>query len=156
MKKVSPKVIDQRIERLKEACLNSDLRMTHQRIEIFREVAMTGEHPDAETIFSRVRKRLPTVSHDTVYRTLASLEEMGLVSRVDPVCGRARYDANCESHHHFVCKQCGLIEDVYLEDQKEIPLPRGIPEVGNVDSVHLQVRGICKPCKSKSTRGKHE
>ena len=115
---------------------------------------MTGEHPDAETVFTRVRKRLPTVSHDTVYRTLASLEEMGLVSRVDPVCGRARYDANCDQHHHFVCKQCGSIEDVYLDDQKDIPLPRGIQGIGSVESVHLQVRGICKPCESKSKKGK--
>jgi Fur family peroxide stress response transcriptional regulator len=154
MKKVSPKVIDQRIERLKQACLNSDLRMTHQRIEIFREVAMTGEHPDAETIFTRVRKRLPTISHDTVYRTLASLEEMGLVSRVDPVCGRARYDANCDLHHHFVCTECGLIEDVYLDEKTAIPLPGGIQDLGNIDSVHLQVRGVCNGCGSKSAGGK--
>ncbi|HKL20414.1 MAG TPA: transcriptional repressor [Tichowtungia sp.] len=153
MKKISPEEVEHRIERLQQACRDSDLRMTHQRIEIFREVAMTGEHPDAETVFKRVRKRMPTVSHDTVYRTLASLEEMGLVSRVDPVCGRARYDANCDSHHHFVCKQCGLIEDIYLDGKKEIPLPRGIQDLGNVDSVHLQVRGVCNGCERKSARG---
>jgi Fur family peroxide stress response transcriptional regulator len=154
MKKIAPEEIERRLDRLKQACRDANLRMTHQRMEIFREVAATGEHPDVETIFKRVRERLPTVSHDTVYRTLASLEEMDLISRVDPICGRARYDANRDSHHHFVCGQCGAIEDVYLDETKEIPLPQGIQDFGDVDSVHLQVRGICNVCRNKSPGGK--
>jgi len=122
------------------------MRMTHQRMEIFHEVAQTEEHPDAETLFKRVRERMPTVSHDTVYRTLASLEDMGLVSRVDPVCGRARYDANCDTHHHFICKECGSISDVYLNE--EPPLPEGIENLGNAESLHLQIRGVCHNCKN--------
>jgi Fur family peroxide stress response transcriptional regulator len=122
------------------------MRMTHQRMEIFREVAQTDEHPDAEVIFKRVRERMPTVSHDTVYRTLASLEEIGLVSRVDPVCGRARYDANTDEHHHFICTECGAISDVYLK--KEIPLPEGVGNLGSAKSLHLQVRGICHQCNN--------
>lgn len=133
-------------ERLELACQNAGLRMTHQRMEIFREVARTDEHPDADTIFKRVRERLPTVSNDTIYRTLASLEEMGLVSRVDPVCGRARYDANCDVHHHFICTQCGCITDVYLK--QELPLPEGIENLGHAESLHLQVRGVCHNCKT--------
>lgn len=146
MKKAPSIDIEQRMEALLEACHAAGLRMTHQRMEIFREVAGTGEHPDADTIFQRVRKRLPTVSHDTVYRTLASLEEMGLVSRVDPVCGRARYDANGDDHHHFICTGCGAITDIYLN--QEPPLPEGIETLGDVESLHLQVRGICHNCKN--------
>lgn len=146
MKTVDPVEIEQRLECLKRACQNTGMRITHQRMEIFREVAQSEEHPDAETIFKRVRERMPTVSHDTVYRTLASLEEMGLVSRVDPVCGRARYDANCTAHHHFICSRCGRIADVYLTE--EIPLPEGIENLGNAESLHLQVRGVCHNCKN--------
>ncbi len=90
-------------------------------------------------------ERMPTVSRDTVYRTLASLEEMGLVSRADPVCGRARYDANCDTHHHFICKECGSISDVYLNE--EPPLPEGIENLGSAESLHLQIRGVCHNCK---------
>ena len=146
MPDVPPKKVGQRLEQLKAACRNAGMRMTHQRMEIFREVAQTDEHPDAETIFKRVRERMPTVSHDTVYRTLSSLEEMGLVSRVDPVCGRARYDANCDTHHHFICTRCGCINDIYLN--KEIPLPEGIDNLGNAESLHLQIRGVCHNCEN--------
>ena len=139
-------LVEQRLKRHKFACRNIGMRMTHQRMEIFREVAQTAEHPDAETIFKRVRKRMPTVSHDTVYRTLASLEEMELVSRVDPVCGRARYDANCDTHHHFICTQCGTIADIYFNE--EPALPKGIENPGNAESLHVQVRGVCHNCKN--------
>jgi Fur family peroxide stress response transcriptional regulator len=146
MKKPPAIDIEQRLEHLSEVCRSAGMRVTHQRLEIFREVAASCEHPDADTIFQRVRERLPTVSHDTVYRTLASLEEMGLVSRVNPSRGGARYDANCDEHHHFVCIKCGSIDDLYL--QYEPPLPEGIENLGDVESLHLQVRGVCQNCKT--------
>jgi Fur family peroxide stress response transcriptional regulator len=133
-----------RIERLKAACHEAGLRLTHQRMEIFREVARTGEHPDVDTVFRRVRERLPTVSHDTVYRTLSSLEEMGLIGRVDIAGGRARYDANRDAHHHFVCRICGSITDIYLD--KLPALPEAIGNLGDVESLHVQVRGVCSNC----------
>ena len=48
-------------------------------MEIFRELAQTGDHPDVETVFKGVRERMPTVSLDTVYRTLWWLKELGLI-----------------------------------------------------------------------------
>ncbi len=146
MKHAPPIQIEERLEQLTAVCRARGMRMTHQRMEIFRETAGTGEHPDAETIFQRVRKRLPTISQDTVYRTLASLEEMGLVSRVDPACGRARFDANTDRHHHFVCTRCGSITDIYLKNEPSPP--EGIENLGDVESLHLQVRGICLNCKN--------
>lgn len=43
-------------------CRDKHIKATHQRMEILRELASTGEHPDAETIFKRVRRRIPAVS----------------------------------------------------------------------------------------------
>ncbi len=146
MKPVAPSEVEQRLERLRLACRNTGMRMTHQRLEIFREVAQSNEHPDAETIFKRVREKMPTISHDTVYRTLASLEEMGLVDRVETMAGRARYDANPDCHHHFVCTRCGSIADFYLDQAPS--LPEGIENLGSAESLHVQVRGICHNCKN--------
>ena len=60
-------------------CRDKHIKATHQRMEILRELASTGEHPDAETIFKRVRRRIPAVSLDTVYRTLRMLEDKGII-----------------------------------------------------------------------------
>lgn len=146
MKPVAPATVEQRLERLRLACRNTGMRMTHQRLEIFRAVAQSNEHPDAEIIFKHVRKKMPTISHDTVYRTLASLEEMGLVDRVETQLGRARYDANPDRHHHFVCTRCGSIADFYLK--QEPSLPEGIENLGSAESLHMQVRGVCHNCKN--------
>ncbi len=50
---------EKKFERLRLACQNTGMRLTHQRMEIFREVTQSNEHPDAETIASADSRRLP-------------------------------------------------------------------------------------------------
>ena len=68
------------MSRLKDALKRSGLKLTHQRLEIFREVATSGIHPNAEKIFNGVRERMSTISLDTVYRTVWLLFDLGLVT----------------------------------------------------------------------------
>ena len=68
--KVSSQEIKLRTERFKSACVKAGVKLTVQRIEIFRELASTDKHPDADKVFNRVRKKIPSISLDTVYRTL--------------------------------------------------------------------------------------
>ncbi|MDO8986952.1 MAG: transcriptional repressor, partial [Coriobacteriia bacterium] len=79
---VSQEEAAHRVETMTGALRVQGLRLTHQRLEIVREIAGTDQHPDVERIYARVRERVPTVSLDTVYRTLAALVELGLVRRV--------------------------------------------------------------------------
>jgi Fur family transcriptional regulator, peroxide stress response regulator len=122
--------------------------VTHQRLEILRELIATQEHPDAETIHRRVRQRLPTISLDTVYRTLRTLEEMGAISRVGSMQDRARFDAVTDRHHHFVCRGCGAISDFYSDELDRFPVPREVAEMGSVDWVYVELRGLCRQCQS--------
>src|SRR4030065_507057 len=64
---------------------------THQRREVFRGIAGSTEHPDAETVFRGVRARVPTVSIDTVYRTLWLLHGLGLGTTPGPPRGGVRF-----------------------------------------------------------------
>jgi len=132
------------VAKLKEQGFN----ITHQRMVIIEEIAGTDEHPDAETIHRRVSGRLPTVSLDTVYRTLSLLEEKNLVSRVEIFSDRARYDANMNRHHHFVCTRCGLVSDYNNKRLDNLKIPDDIKKFGNVESVHIQLRGVCTKCKA--------
>ena len=142
-----------RMRRFVQVCRQRGLRVTHQRTEIFRELARTDEHPDAETIYRRVHRRIPAVSLDTVYRTLGMLEERGLVGKAEVQCGAARYDANTNDHHHFVCTVCGLVRDVYSEAMDEVPVPASVREIGTVTSRRVHWRGVCSRCSAgKTTR----
>lgn len=49
-------------EHLKAVAKEAGVKLTHQRLEIFRELAGTEEQPDAETILRAVQQRMPTVS----------------------------------------------------------------------------------------------
>jgi len=151
--KTSTKDIEQRMARFNDVCRKSGAKLTHQRLEIFHEVAQTADHPDAETVFQGVRRRMPTLSLDTVYRTLWWLKELGLIKTLGPPRERARFDANLSRHHHFVCVQCGLTRDFYSESFNKLKLPESIQSIGHAEMTQVEVKGICQQCAVKQKTG---
>lgn len=142
-------IVANRMETFRQACIESGVKVTHQRLEIYRELALSGEHPDAETVYRRVRRRIPTISRDTVYRNLKMLSEHGLISIVGMSNERLRFDANMESHHHFVCIRCGLIRDFCSEHLRSLEFPKEVAAFGKPVSLHLEVKGVCATCRSR-------
>lgn len=130
-----------------ELCKRAGIRVTHQRMEVFRDVAATGEHPDVESIYRRVRRRVPEISLDTVYRTLRLFEEKGMVSRVSHPGDRARFDGNTDHHHHFICTRCGKVRDFYSDALNAFQPPEEARALGKVQTVHMELRGLCKECR---------
>jgi len=135
--------------RFEEICRDRGLRVTHQRMEIFKELTKAKEHPTAEYVFNKVRRRLSMISLDTVYRTLSTFEEHGLIKRVHLVDNTARFDINLDKHHHLVCTRCNKIEDFYWEDFDSLKLPPALQAWGDVDSRHVEVRGLCSGCRGE-------
>jgi len=144
--------IERRIKHFETVCRDEGIKLTHQRIEIFREVAQTGDHPDAEQVFQRVRDRIPTVSLDTVYRTLWLLNDLGLVATLRSSRVRTRFDANLESHHHFVCRRCGFTRDFYSNALDSLSLPDSVGALGEIEATHVEVRGVCRECLEKEKK----
>lgn len=156
--KTDPREVDRRMEQFERACRDRGIKLTHQRIEIFREVAESDEHPDAEKVYQGVRDRMPTVSLDTVYRTLWLLNDLGLIDTLGPSQARARFDANLNRHHHFVCMECGFTRDIYNKEYDDLSIPESIKSLGQVETTHVEVRGTCLDCinskKSKQRKMK--
>lgn len=142
-------VVKSRMEAFKQACIDGGVKVTHQRLEIYRALVSSEEHPDAETIYRCVRKRIPTISHDTVYRNLKLLSEYGLISIVGMSHERLRFDANMGLHHHFVCVRCGLIRDFTSEQLGSIGCPKEAEVFGEPVSLHFEVKGVCTKCGSR-------
>ncbi|HLA39205.1 MAG TPA: Fur family transcriptional regulator [Candidatus Glassbacteria bacterium] len=136
-----------RLDRFIQAARGAGLKLTHQRLEIFREIAATEEHPDVDTIFKRVRRRVPTISHDTVYRTFGFLEKEGQLDKVSLFSEKARYDSNLDRHHHFVCVKCGLVKDFFSSELDEFKVPAEVTGWGDVDRVYIELRGVCRSCR---------
>ncbi|MFH1675705.1 MAG: Fur family transcriptional regulator [bacterium] len=147
---IEEKEILKRIENFKEACRNAGVKLTHQRIEIFREVARSESHPDADTVFKGVRKRIPTVSRDTIYRTLWLLFDLGLVNTVRSTGNRIRFDGNIDPHHHFVCIGCGITLDFKCDPFNKLKIPSDVKKMGTVKATHVEFRGLCSRCSTNN------
>lgn len=147
--KKTDKDISGLIDSFENLCKSKGLRLTHQRLEIFRALAEHTNHPTTEDIFNRVRKRLKTISLDTVYRTIAVFEDFGLIKRVLHLDNATRFDINITTHHHLVCTNCNRIEDFYWPNFDQMKLPKAISHWGRVENKHVVISGLCSNCKKK-------
>ena len=89
----------------------------------------------------------------TVYKTLQTLESLGLVNLVNRPHAQARYDAITERHHHAICEACGRIEDLFDERLDALPLPSAAKGFA-IKSHSVHFRGLCKECARRDTRRK--
>ena len=132
-----------------QSCRDKNLRVTPQRIEIYKELVKAKDHPTAETLHNRLLKRMPTLSLDTVYRTLGTLAEHGLIHKVDTTESQAHFEADLSKHHHVICSQCGRIFDFNWPVVDESQLPDDLLRWGQIDRRSLILHGICHDCQSK-------
>lgn len=138
--------LKQRMIQLRERLRGAGAKLTPQRLEIFREVARSGDHPDVEAVYRRVRERVPTVSLDTVYRTLWLLLDLGLIGTLGRPRERVRFDGNTSPHHHFVCTECGMARDFTSEELDQLEIPRAVKAMGRIERAQVEFNGVCSPC----------
>lgn len=141
-----------KLKAFETCCRREGLKLTHQRLEIFRELASTYDHPSANAIYQRVQVRIPTISLDTVYRTLLTFEDCGLIARIHAFDDQARFDADVTPHQHLACIECKRVEDLHWEGFEDIEPPKRTEEWGEVKSKHVVLRGICKKCLKKQAK----
>lgn len=83
-----------------------------QRVAVAQYVLHTEEHPSADEVWTRVRRRFPHVSRATVYNTLHLFVEKGLLRQFVLTEGRVVFDPKTDHHHHFIDEDSGTIHDV--------------------------------------------
>jgi Fur family peroxide stress response transcriptional regulator len=92
---------------------------------------------------------MPTVSLDTVYRTLWWLKDLGLITALGPPRERARFDANLTRHHHFVCVKCGLTRDFYSDELDQLKIAEAVQAIGYAETAQVEVKGVCIECAAR-------
>jgi Fur family peroxide stress response transcriptional regulator len=125
----------------------SGLKLTPQRLAILEYLDGNKEHPSAEDVYKAVSKKFPTMSLATVYNTLMTLKQRGLVKELtmDPL--RMRFDPQPTPHHHLICVDCRKIIDIHTRLKINLPEmeQEGFEIVGN----HIEFYGRCPKCKNK-------
>lgn len=121
------------------------LRVTPQRFAVYANLLSRADHPTVEQILTDLNKDFPVSSQATIYSSLQTLREAGLVREVLLEEGVSRYDANVEPHHHFCCRQCGAIEDIAWDTFECIEIKSLRPGLRG-ETYEVTVQGLCDRC----------
>ncbi|MCT8978183.1 transcriptional repressor [Clostridium sp. CX1] len=123
------------------------LKLTPQRIAVYKYLQSTNEHPSAETIYKALQPEYPTMSLATVYKALKTLVEVNLVQELNVGEGNFRYDGNVCPHSHIQCLNCGKVNDV--EGICFTDLNDKVQDLTDYDIIANQIYfyGICSSCK---------
>jgi len=122
---------------------NNNIRLSHQRLKVLEYLHRNRIHPTVEQIYNGLLDDIPTLSKTTIYNTLNTLIEAGLVKIINIEDNEARYDIITDEHGHFKCKACGNIYDFEVDmDSFEIKGLNGF-KIHNRD---MYFSGICAKC----------
>lgn len=125
------------------------LKVTPQRIAVYNMLMNTYEHPNAEMIYKTLEPTNPTMSLATVYKTLDFFKQLGLVQELNVGEPSSRYDAVVQCHPHTVCKVCGKVEDLHMEQLTEVA-KKLVPDLDfDVEMEQLILYGTCGACRKK-------
>jgi Fur family peroxide stress response transcriptional regulator len=122
-------------------------KKSRQRELILSFLQDTKEHPSADVIYAKLKKRFKKLSMGTVYRNLGILIEQGLVRKLDFGSTFDRFDGRTSEHYHFVCEKCGAISDIEIPPDES--LNERISRTGDfqVRSHRLEFFGLCGKCR---------
>ena len=126
------------------------LRLTKQKKAIIDLLSPRKDHPTAEDIYSAVRKLIPKISLATVYRNLEIMAAAGIIMKIEHAGLNRRFDPDTSAHSHFICVECGIVED--------IPFNLNNESVKQIDSwigkrkilrSRLDYYGLCGACANE-------
>ncbi|UCF17879.1 MAG: transcriptional repressor [Phycisphaerales bacterium] len=145
-KPISTAELDRKTSWFTALCRKAGLKVTPQRIAIYRELIKSDEHPSAEMLHAKVRRIYPNISLDTVNRTLLTLSEIGAAIIVEGSGDAKRFDGELEKHQHFKCVRCKRVVDFHHERFDNIVVPAEIEGRFTVLRKSVYLEGICDMC----------
>ncbi len=139
---------------LRQRLAQAGFRLTPQRWSVWSALQGLGGHPSAERLYREVRRAHPMISRATVYKALALLCQVGLVTALPGADGAARFDLG-PPHVNLACLRCGRIQDAVdaglLAAVQRVAWRRGFRVEGGV-----VVQGTCSRCAAKSGHRKRD
>ena len=115
-----------KFQRFLNLCRENHLRITPQRVAIFKAILNTDTHPNGDAVWRTIRQKYPNISFDTVNRTLLSFAEIGLAEVVEIFGGAKRFDPNVANHHYLHCVRCGKIIDFQNPFYDDLKVPEDL------------------------------
>lgn len=122
------------------------VHVTAQRLAVLRAVD-AHPHSTADTVHEVARTEIGAISRQSVYDTLNSFTEMGLVRRIQPIGSPALYESRVgDNHHHVICRDCGDVADVDCAVGHTPCLIASNSHGFAIDEADVTYWGICPTC----------
>lgn len=131
-----------------ELLRESGLKSTPQRMAVVHVLHSSSKYLSINEILEKVKIHLPKTGLATIYRTLETFAELGLVKRVHFPDGCDSYTLSTEEHsHHMVCTECNAVfsfSDCPIDGIEHL---KGINRGFKVKSHFIQLFGECEDCR---------
>ena len=142
------------MQELKEDLKKKGYKLTPQRRAIVDTIIRNeGNHLTAEEIYDEVKKDCPEIGLATVYRTVALLEEVNLLSRLELSDGCSRYEIIHQDeehrHHHLSCTKCNKVLEVEEDLSDELEQRVESKYKFKIQDHSVKFFGICENCMEK-------
>ncbi|MBT3835758.1 transcriptional repressor [Candidatus Woesearchaeota archaeon] len=120
-------------------------RFTPQRQIILEHLQSVKTHPTAEQVFNVVKHKFPNITLATVYRNLHILTEEKKAKKLE-INGKYHFDGDLMPHLHFICENCKIIKDLFLDDLNKYLEKKLAKSNLAITKYNIQCEGICKTC----------
>ncbi|HZP00620.1 MAG TPA: transcriptional repressor [Terriglobia bacterium] len=147
--RIAGRELERRVAFFRDRCARQGLALTHQRMVIYRALAMSDEHPTPEWVFEQVRREIPSISLATVYKNIRIFLDAGLLREVEMFGQSMRVDANVDDHHHLICRHCRSIRDVARTDLEPVRWKKGSRRGFRIERYNVNFLGLCDKCAPK-------
>ncbi len=128
------------------------LKYSKQRQAIKSYLMTRKDHPTADFIYMQMREEIPNISLGTVYRNLNLLADMGEIQRIRVEGTTDRFDGNPAPHYHFVCRDCGCVQDVPIQNDEHLNQVAEEVFDGQIEGHVTYFYGLCAKCMIKSSK----
>lgn len=139
--------LEARLAQFEQRSRERGIRVTPQRLAVYRALVGDPSHPSAEALYARLKPELPSLSLTSVYRILETLVSQGFARKISSADGLGHFDANLEKHQHLVCRVCGRLEDCYVPSLAALQLPDGALGAFRIEEIAVQIVGLCPQCR---------
>jgi Fur family ferric uptake transcriptional regulator len=142
---------DQRVRDAIAALKSGGLRITVPRRQVLDVLAGTDEHLTVEDLHDRVQQRVEGIHLATIYRTVETLLEVGLIDHVHLAHGTTAYHLTIDdhgSHCHIVCTGCDRVLDLPPDLLDDVAADVLAQHGFQLDARHVALTGRCQSCQA--------
>jgi Fur family ferric uptake transcriptional regulator len=127
------------------------MNVTRERLDILDEVLRQKTHFSIEDIIRKKSEGKQPVSRATIYRTMNTFEQAGLIKSIRTIRDEKIYEVVKEHHDHMICESCGKIIEFHDPELEALQDHICLTHQFTPTQHTMKIFGVCADCKKHSS-----